>query len=112
MKYHAIGSLVLSIKGEMDSDDGATDRETGPNVWGCIVEYSPRMDHYAVEFTNGTSVFIETGELADTESYEVVSPEVMASRMGEVRRYNDRLNEREQAPDGDAYNHILSCIGA
>lgn len=110
MKY-PIGSLVLSIAGEMDSEDGNTDRETGPNAWGHIVDYSPRMQHYGVEFTNGTSVFIEEGELDNREAYDVTTPEVMAGRLKEIRELDESLNEGQCAPDGASYESVLLILG-
>jgi hypothetical protein len=61
-----VGTRILSINGESDDNDGV-ERHTGPNAVGVIDQvhmFDPcNAWTYSVHFPNGTSVWIDEGEL-------------------------------------------------
>lgn len=108
MEYK-IGSLVQTLCGEVDSDHNDNERLTAPGTWGYIESFSPRCGYY-VSFSNGARVLLEDFELAHEKDYVVVPPDVMAQRLQEVKAIDDGLNEKEECPDGDTYNDVISII--
>ena len=109
-ELYPAGSLVLSIRGEQDSDEHDNERHTGPRAWGWI-DSMPDDDSYSVYFTNGTTVYITHEELQARAAYDVVTPEVMASRLNELQRYDLSMCITDCAPTGDDYNTACGIIG-
>lgn len=78
-KTLAIGSLIKTLKGELDLDEDGLERKTAPGEIGRVqeVRYSPdapvgQRHCHDVIFLNGAWVILWEEEIGDPEQYEVV----------------------------------------
>lgn len=66
------GQPIVSIRGESDLDERDNERHTGPNAVGVLLNRDDRNGQWSVAFSNGTSVWISDGELADAMCYRYI----------------------------------------
>lgn len=105
-----VGSLVKTIAGELDLDDGSRERVTPPGSIGYIAGCDA-TGHWDVVFpTMGARVKLTARELRDRDHYQVMSPCEMALALDEVRSIDAGLDRREVAPTGSDYNDVLSAL--
>ena len=68
----ALGTKILSVKGEQDQDDDNTVRRTGPNAIGRVIaaDHIPHQGwSYGIEFSpSGVFVFIDQRDSIDDSS--------------------------------------------
>lgn len=103
------GSMVKSIKGEIDLDEHSRDRVTPPGTIGYIAGCDS-TGHWDIVFANSAWVKLTTKELSDRRQYEVMTPARMAMALNMVRFIDEGLNKREEAPTGSDYNSVLSTL--
>lgn len=103
------GSLVKTLKGELDLDQYSRERVTPAGTVGYIAGCDS-TGHWDVVFANQAWIKVTAQELSDRQQYEVMSPARVAMAFNKVRAIDARLNEREQAPTGSDYNDVLNAL--
>ena len=110
MKYQP-GTLILTLKGELDSDEHDNERHTPPDTWGWISSVNSQSERsYNVWFASGAWVVIDEDELADAKAYRVATPERIAASLNAIHAFDTALNESEEAPSGDSYNRLWELL--
>lgn len=105
-----VGSLVKTIAGELDLDDGSRERVTPPGSIGYLAGCDA-TGHWDVVFpTMGARVKLTARELRDRDHYQVMSPCEMALALDEVRSIDADLDKREVAPTGSDYNAVMEAL--
>lgn len=108
------GDLFLNLKPEIDSDDGI-ERTTKPGrLWVVsLVEIHPSEIVYHIVCPETDAHICPTeADLKDETQYSLVFDSVaLAKGVALAMRYDARLNEIEQSPNGDDYNNLIACLG-
>lgn len=79
----AIGSLVLTISGEIDQDENDQERTTPAGSVGYLVGQDD-AGNWDLLFPNGAWVKPSAEELLNRSLYRVVSPHVLASALSDL----------------------------